>query len=93
MIGATLNGEDVLGIMPTGTGSPPAIRCRHRPSNQEEMLAVSGVGEAKLAKYREVFLKVIQGGKIARNAKIFGITLAFSVKWCYDGKEIDRARM
>lgn len=34
--------------------------CLRRPSDQEEMLEVSGVGEAKLAKYGEAFLQVIQ---------------------------------
>lgn len=35
--------------------------CVKKPQNQEEMLQVSGVGEFKLEKYGEVFLKQING--------------------------------
>ena len=33
--------------------------CNKRPSNEEEMLAVSGVGKYKMDKYGEAFLKAI----------------------------------
>ena len=40
-----------------------------KPSNKEEMLAVSGVGESKFEKYGEPFLHVLQKDKTSRSKK------------------------
>ena len=54
--------EQVVPAFVVFTDATLRSMCDLLPSTEEEMLAVSGVGKAKLEKYGRAFLKVLRGG-------------------------------
>ncbi|MEA4880722.1 MAG: DNA helicase RecQ [Synergistaceae bacterium] len=54
--------EQVVPAFVVFTDATLRAMCDQLPSTEEEMLAVSGVGKAKMEKYGRAFLKVLRGG-------------------------------
>ena len=63
----------VCGFSACGVFSPLIDMCVKKPTDEEEMLNVSGVGENKLKKYGQRFLKEIQEFTSARTEAVLSM--------------------